>query len=158
MVHVLLKLSVQNIFQTISTQNTSCVCHLIISQEVDVGTRINIESSAVQSTCSLEHVHTRVEDISPKAPTRRKSPKTTNVHQACPLSKPEPKIGFSYANDPHNTPTIRITADQSTEIPHCKIKITPTPDEPQAGAISTVSLKYSLIQIILTHCSTISLN
>ena len=146
----------QNVLQAMPTQNSSYVCCLTFSQDIDFGTRINIENSTVQSTCSLEHVHTRVEDISPKPPTRRKSTKTTNVNHSCSLSKPEPKIGFSYANDPHNTPTRRITADQSTEIPPCQITITPTPDEPQAGAISTVSLKYSLTQTLLRHCSTLN--
>ena len=50
------------------------------------------------------------------------------------------KIGFSYANDPHNTPTRRTTAYRSEGIPLPKIEVNPTPDQSQPDAISTVRL------------------
>ena len=79
-----------------------------------------------------------VEDSTPNAPMRRKSPKTKVKPQTS--SKPEPKIGFSYTNDPHNTPTRQTSACRPEDIPLPKSEITPTQQLSQSDAISTVSL------------------
>ena len=80
------------------------------------------------------------EDITPNVPMRRKSPKTSSESPAKTqmqhVSKPEPKIGFSYKNDPHNTPTRHTTLPRTENI---SLVQTETP-EPQSDTIMTVYL------------------
>ena len=71
---------------------------------------------------------------------RRKSPKTSFESpakiQIQQVSKPEPKIGFSYKNDPHNTPTRHTTLPRTENI---SLVQTETP-EPKSDTITTVNL------------------
>ena len=104
---------------------------------------VAIESSTtIASTCLHEHVHTEVhtqEGMTPNAPKRRKSPRTKAVSQSN-ISKPEPKIGFSYTNDPHNTPTRHTSACRPEDIPLPNFKTSQTQLSSQSDAILTVSL------------------
>ena len=87
-----------------------------------------------------------VEDSTPNVPLRRKSPKTKVNPQT--HSKPEPKIGFAYTNDPHNTPTRPTPAYVPEDIPLPKSEITQTHPQYQSDATLTVSLlclTYSLL-------------
>ena len=72
---------------------------------------------------------------------RRKSPKTKVVPSSQTIVlKQEPKIGFSYTNDPHNTPTRHIPACRPEDIPLPKSEISQTQQTSQSDAILTVSL------------------
>ena len=69
---------------------------------------------------------------------RRKSSKTKNSGSKT-VFKPEPKIGFSYTNDPHNTPTRHKSACRPEDIPLTTSEISQTQQKYQSDAISTVS-------------------
>ena len=111
---------------------------------------VAIESSTtIASTCLHEHVHTEVhtQDLTPNAPKRRKSPKTKAVLHTN-VSKPEPKIGFSYTNDPHNTPTRHTSACRPEDIPHPNLNTSQIQLPSQSDTILTVSLYFVLNDVI----------
>ena len=100
-----------------------------------------LERIKIKLICIYKNFHAQAnEDITPNVPMRRKSPKTSSESpakiQIQQVSKPEPKIGFSYKNDPHNTPTRHTTLPRTENI---SLVQTETP-EPKSDTITTVNL------------------